>query len=302
MEPHTGGATTPDSAPTLRMTRMLDLEQLEVELFRGFGVERSPMRVFGGVVAAQSLVAAGRTVPAGRLVHSLHAYFLRPGDPSVPIVYRVDPIRDGGSFTTRRVTAQQHGEAIFTLSASFHTPEDGFTHQLPRLDAPSPEDLPVTPGSMDDADELSRRWYSTLPERHPFEFRFDGELPRLATGRGERVAPRQRFWLRSREPLPDDPLLHRCAATYASDMLLLSSSLGLHGTTLDSRDLQFASLDHAVWFHGPFRADEWLYYDQEGTWAGGGRALCRGRMFNRAGALVVSVVQEGLIRQRPRVE
>jgi acyl-CoA thioesterase-2 len=280
------------------MTRMLDLEQLAVDLFRGVSDGPQSMRVFGGEVAAQSLVAAGRTVPADRVVHSLHAYFLRPGDPSVPIVHRVDPVRDGRSFTTRRVTAQQHGEAIFTLSASFHTPEDGFTHQLPRLGAPPPEDLPATPGSIDDGDELGRSWFSDFAERHPFEFRFDGELPRVATGRGERVAPRQRFWLRSREPLPDDPLLHRCAATYASDMLLLSSSLGLHGTTIGSRGLQFASLDHAVWFHGPFRADDWLYYDQEGTWAGGGRALCRGRMFDRAGALVVSVVQEGLIRQR----
>jgi acyl-CoA thioesterase-2 len=150
------------------------------------------------------------------------------------------------------------------------------------------------------ADEWSRRWFSGLAERHPFDLRFDGELPRVAAGRGERVEPRQRFWFRSREPLADEQLVHSCAATYASDMLLLSTSVALHGTMFGSPDVAFASLDHAVWFHGPFRADDWLYYDQESSWAGAGRAVCQGRMFDRAGRLVATVMQEGMVRRRRR--
>jgi len=277
---------------------MLALEQIEVGLYRGRSRVPPSQRVFGGEVAAQSLAAAGATVPEGRGVHSLHAYFLRAGDPSLPIVYWVEPIRDGGSYTTRRVTAQQRGEAIFMLSASFSAPEDGLTHQLPRLDAPDPTDLPGPEEAMASTDGMVRDWFTGIAMRHPFDLRFDGELPRVATARGERVAPHQRFWLRSREPLPDDPLVHACAATYASDMLLLSTSVALHGTMFGVPELRFASLDHAVWFHGPFRADDWLYYDQEGTWAASGRALCQGRMFDRTGRLVVSVVQEGMIRLR----
>ncbi|MCW2717865.1 acyl-CoA thioesterase II [Pseudonocardia sp.] len=283
---------------TMSVAAMMDLEQIEVDLFRGTSQWPPSQRVFGGEVAAQALVAAGRTVPKERMVHFLHAYFLRPGDASVPIVYRVEPIRDGRSYTTRRVTAQQHGEVTFTLSASFHLPEDGFTHQIPQLVAPPPEALPDPDPSMAGGDELTRAWFSGLADRHPFELRFDGELPRVATGRGERVAPRQRFWLRCRETLPDEQLVHSCAATYASDMLLLSTSVALHGTMFGAPDVQFASLDHAVWFHGPFHADEWLYYDQESSWADGGRALCQGRMFDRSGRLVVSVMQEGMIRRR----
>jgi acyl-CoA thioesterase II len=277
---------------------MLDLEQLEVNLFRGRSQWPPSLRVFGGEVAAQSLVAAGRTVPADRAVHSLHAYFLRPGDAGRPIVYDVEPVRDGGSYTTRRVAARQRGEVTFTLSASFSLPEDGFSHQLPRLSAPPPEELPGPEEAMAGADEWSRKWFSGLAERHPFDLRFDGELPRVATGRGERVEPRQRFWFRSREPLADEQLVHSSAATYASDMLLLSTSVALHGTMFGSPDVAFASLDHALWFHGPFRADDWLYYDQESSWAGAGRAVCQGRMFDRTGRLVATVMQEGMVRRR----
>ena len=282
----------------MSLAAMLNLEQLEVGLFRGRSQWPPSLRVFGGEVAAQSLVAAGRTVPEGRRVHSLHAYCLRPGDASASVVYSVERIRDGGSYTTRRVTARQHGEVTFTLSASFSVPEHGFAHQLPRMSARPPEELPTPEEFLGGVDELTRRWFAGLAERHPFDLRFDGELPRVATARGERAEPRQRFWLRSREPLPDDQLVHSCAATYASDMLLLSTSVAAHGTMFGAPGLQFASLDHAVWFHGSFRADDWLYYDQEGTWADGGRALCQGRMFDREGRLVVSVVQEGLVRRR----
>jgi acyl-CoA thioesterase-2 len=278
---------------------VLALDQVEPSVFRGHSRFPATQRVFGGEVAAQSLVAAGRTVPPGREPHSLHGYFVRQGDAAIPIDYRVEPIRDGGSYSTRRVTALQRGEAIFTLSASFAAPEEGLTHQVPQSPAGSPEGLPGPEEAMAGTSGLVRDWFLNLVERHPFELRFDGELPRVATARGERVAPRQRFWLRSREELPAGQMAHSCAATYASDMLLLSTSVALHGTMLGVPELRFASLDHAVWFHGPFRADEWLYYDQEGTTAASGRAMCQGRMFDRAGRLVVSVVQEGMIRLRP---
>jgi acyl-CoA thioesterase-2 len=282
--------------PSLK--EILDLEQIEVRVFRGRTRATRVTRVFGGEVAGQALVAAGRTVPADRRVHSLHAYFLRPGDPGSPILYSVDAIRDGRSFTTRRVVAVQHGEPIFQLSASFQGEEDGLSHQLPRLDARSPEDLPPAEESLANADERSQQWFAHLRSLFPLELRFPQELPRVATVRGERRPPVQQVWVRSAQPLPDDPLLHACAATYASDLFLLASALPPHGVVIDDSGVQMASLDHAVWFHAPFRADDWLFYDQEGTWAGGARALCRGSLFDRAGTLVASVVQEGLVRVR----
>ena len=250
-------------------------------------------------------MAAGRTVSADRAVHSLHAYFLRPGDPGAPILYTVDPIRDGRSFSTRRVVGVQHGEPVFQLSASFHVAEDGVAHQVPRLDSPSPEELPPAEESLRGVDERSRRWFARISEAFPLELRFPEELPRFATVRGERRPPRQRVWVRSAQPLSDDPLVHVCAATYASDLFLLAASLPPHGVVIDDPGVLVASLDHAVWFHAPFRADDWLFYDQEGTWAGNARALCRGSFFDRNGTLVASVVQEGVIRtgaapQRPQ--
>jgi len=280
------------------LAEILDLEQLEVLVFRGRSRRGRGTRVFGGEVAGQALVAAGRTVPADRRVHSLHAYFLRPGDPGAPILYTVDAIRDGRSFTTRRVVAVQHGEAIFHLSASFAAAEDGIAHQRPRLDAPDPEALPGARDALRDADQRSQDWIALISEAFPLELRFPEELPRVATVRGEIGEPHQRVWLRSSQPLPDDPLIHVCAATYASDLLLLSSALPPHGVVLGDPGVQLASLDHAVWFHAPFRADDWLFYDQEGWWAGGARALCRGALFDRHGTLVASVVQEGLVRVR----
>ncbi|HST67952.1 MAG TPA: acyl-CoA thioesterase II [Mycobacteriales bacterium] len=270
------------------LQQILDLEQIEDLVFRGRSREGvTETRVFGGEVAGQALVAAARTVDPGRTVHSLHAYFLRPGDPSRPILYQVDPIRDGRSFTTRRVLGIQRGEAIFTLSASFAVHEDGLHHQVPVLDAAAPEDLPpadTVPGRED--------WFA----RFPIELRFPDGPPGVVPG--ENVPPRQLTWMRSPERLPDDPALHACAATYFSDLLLLSTALRPHQRVLGDPRLQMASLDHAVWFHAPFRADDWLCYQQEGTWAGGARALCRGYLFDRHGTLVATVMQEGLIRLR----
>jgi acyl-CoA thioesterase-2 len=278
------------------LQEILDLEQIEVRVFRGRSRQTDAPRIFGGEVAAQALVAAGRTVSADRSVHSLHAYFLRPGDPGAPILYTVDPIRDGRSFSTRRVVAVQHGEPVFHLSASFHVAEDGVTHQLPPPVAPQPEELPTAEESLRTADERSRTWFARISGAFPLELRFPEEMPRFATVRGERRAPRQRVWVRSAQALSDDPLVHVCAATYASDLFLLAASLPPHGVVIDDPGVLVASLDHAVWFHAPFRADDWLFYDQEGTWAGKARALCRGSFFDRDGRLVASVVQEGLIR------
>jgi acyl-CoA thioesterase-2 len=250
---------------------LLDLETIEVNIFRGRSPDEERQRVFGGQVAGQALVAAGRTVPEDRTVHSLHAYFLRPGDPSVPIVYDVDRIRDGRSFTTRRVVAIQHGRPIFNLSASFHIAEPGVDHQLPMpADVPAPE----TTTSFEWAPAFDLRFVT--PER----------------GRD----PRQRLWFRAAGKLPDDPLLHVCVVAYASDMTLLDPVVNAHGIDWEDPNLQVASLDHAMWFHRPFRADEWLLYDQESPSASGGRGLALGRIFRADGALVVSVVQEGLVR------
>ena len=278
------------------LEQILDLEKLEVWTYRGHSWHPESRRVFGGQVAGQALVAAGRTVPADRRVHSLHAYFLRPGDPGSPLLYTVDPVRDGGSFTTRRVLAIQHGEAVFSLSASFQVAADGIAHQLPELVAPGPEESAPGELMVAEADTSTQAWYAAFRQLFPVEIRFPEELARVATLRGEKRPPRQRVWIRSGQPLPDDPLLHVCAVTYVSDLFLLSSALPPHGLVIGDPSVSVASLDHAVWFHAPFRADEWLFYEQEGTWAGAGRALCRGLLFDRSGVLVASVMQEGRIR------
>jgi acyl-CoA thioesterase-2 len=283
---------------TVSLQEILDLEQIEQLVFRGRSRPTTVTRVFGGEVAGQALVAAGRTVSADRRVHSLHSYFLRPGDPGSPILYTVDAIRDGRSFTTRRVVAVQHGEPVFHLSASFQVQEEGLQHQVPELRAADPESLPTMEESLAGADSRSRDWFDRIRTNFPLELRLPQALPRFATVRGEARPPAQQVWLRSAQALPDDPLVHACAATYASDLFLLATALPPHGVVIDDPAVQMASLDHAVWFHAPFRADEWLFYDQEGTWAGGARALCRGSLFDRSGTLVASVVQEGLVRLR----
>ena len=274
------------------LVALLDLEAIEVNIFRGRSPDDKRQRVFGGQVAGQALVAAGRTVDAGRAVHSLHAYFLRPGDPSVPILYEVDRIRDGRSFTTRRVVAIQHGRAIFNLAASFHGAEEGFDHQLPMPSAPDPDALPTFAERLAPLREQLGEWY-TRPQ--PIDLRLVGEPPGVGHGRRP---PCQQVWFRADGMLPDDGLLHACLVTYASDMTLLDSILLAHGTSWLDPGLMGASLDHAMWFHRPFRADEWLLYDQESASASGARGLGQGRIYRRDGVHAVSVVQEGLFRRR----
>ena len=276
---------------------LLDLEQIEVNIFRGTQPERSLQRVFGGQVAAQALVAAGRTVPPDRPVHSLHAYFLRPGDPSVPIVYEVDRIRDGRGFTTRRVVAVQHGRPIFNLAASFQLPTHGPTHQQEMPDVPGPEGLPSLQDRLREyADELEG-WYDRPRD---IDIRYVGHPPRVMRDRvrsGEDTGTHHSsVWMRAHGTLPDDPLLHVCAVTFASDATLLDSTLMRHGLAYGKDPLMLASLDHAMWFHQPFRADEWFLYDQASPSTGGGRGLAQGSIYTRSGDLVVSVMQEGLIR------
>ena len=277
-----------------RLIDLLDLEQIEVNIFRGRSPEERVQRVFGGQVAGQALVAAGRTVPSDRPVHSLHAYFIRPGDPAVPIVYLVDRVRDGRSFTTRRVSAVQHGETIFTLSASFHHAEPGPEHADPMPDVPPPEAVERN------SDRLARLLGQVPPQvrESPVDLRSIGPMSAEAARDPSQRTTRNLIWLRVDGDLPDDPLLHVCLMTYASDMTLLDSVLLAHGLSwVDGRTIG-ASLDHAMWFYGPFRADQWLLYAQESPVAGGARGLARGHVFTQAGDLVVSVVQEGLIRTR----
>ena len=268
---------------------LLDLEPIEVNIFRGVNPNEDRQRVFGGQVAAQSLMAAGRTVESGR-PHSLHAYFLRPGDPSVPILYEVDRIRDGRSFTTRRVVAIQHGRAIFNLSASFHVDEPGPSHQIPMPEVPDPEELESLVTRLEPYRETLGDWFA---RPHPIDQRHIGELP---FSRKASKEPIQRLWIRADGTLPDDPLLHACIAAYASDMSLFDTMLAPHDVTWDDTDFMGASLDHCMWFHRPFRADEWLLYDMDSPTASGGRGLARGFLFTRQGELVVSMVQEGLMR------
>ena len=280
--------------PLEKLVDLLDLERIEVDIFRGKQPQESFQRVFGGQVAGQALVAAGRTIPAERPVHSLHAYFLRPGDPTVPIVYEVDRIRDGRSFSTRRVVAIQHGKAIFNLAASFQAAETGLEHASPMPVTTPPEDLSRLEDRMQPyADELGG-WYV---RPRPIDVRYVGDPPRVAMDTGTR-RPASQVWMRADGTLPDDPLLHVCAVTFASDMTLLDSTLLNHGLAWGTGDVMGASLDHAMWFHRPFRADEWFLYDQESPWTGASRGLARGSIYTRDGQLAVSVVQEGLLRLR----
>ena len=275
---------------------LLDLEQIEEDIFRGQSRSAVVPRVFGGQVAAQALVAAGRTVPADRHAHSLHAYFLRPGDPGAPIVYQVDRIRDGRSFTTRRVVAVQHGKPIFHLSASFQTDEDGLDHQTPMPAAPDPATLPTSHERLRGYSHLDPMVVERFLEaREAVDLRYVEEPP---YGKfGEPREPHSQVWFRTNGKLDDDPLLHVVLATYVSDMTLLDSVLLAHGRGgWAVGDVVGASLDHAMWFHRPFRADEWLLYDQESPTSHGGRGLGQARIYTQDGQLAISVIQEGLVR------
>ncbi len=277
----------------------LDLETIEVDIFRGRSPQKGWKRVFGGQVIAQALVAASRPVE-GRAPHSLHASFILPGDPLVPIVFEVDRIRDGKSFTTRRVVAIQHGKAIFSLSASFQIDEQGVEHGLPMPAAPDPDTLPDPIDLLRSAGEAAQQRLQAFFDRiRPIEVR-PIDLSRYAPGaRGVPREPRQSLWIRIAGRLPDDPAAHRAALAFLSDMTLLDTALAAHGFSVSDPEFQVASLDHALWFHRPCRADEWLLYVQDSPNSGGSRALTRGLLYSRAGALVASVVQEGLIRRRP---
>jgi len=274
------------------LVALLDLEAIEVNIFRGRSPDENRQRVFGGQVAGQALVAATRTLDEpDRFVHSLHGYFLRPGDPTVPILYEVDRIRDGRSFTTRRVVAIQHGRAIFNLQASFHVHEPGPDHQIPMpAGVPDPESLPDFKTRMAPYKDRMGEWYD---RPRPIDIRYiDGDpfsrqgVPSLG----------QRVWLRADGELPDDPTLHACIVTYASDMTLLDTTVLPFGLSWESQGMQMASLDHGMWFHRPFRADGWLLYDQSPISTGAARGLAGGAIFSADGTLAVTVVQEGLVR------
>jgi acyl-CoA thioesterase-2 len=285
------------SAAIQELLSILDLEPLEVNLFRGRSPQVTWQRVFGGQVVGQALVAACRTVDVEqRPPHSLHAYFLLPGDPKIPIVYNVDRIRDGKSFTTRRVMAIQHGQAIFAMAVSFHCSEGGMAHQLKMPDVPRPEDLPSET-------EIKERILPLMPEsvRRYYERERPIELRPVEYARYlGRVIDDGRFhvWIRATGRLPDEPAVHQCVLAYASDMTLLDSALIPHGRTVFDKTIMAASLDHALWLHRPFRADDWLLYAQDSPNLAGGLGFTRGLIFARDGTLVASVAQEGLLRER----
>ncbi len=277
------------------LLEILDLEQLEHNLYRGRSPQVGWQRVFGGQVIGQALVAATRTVE-GRAAHSLHGYFMREGDPAVPIVYEVDRIRDGKSFATRSVIAIQHGAAIFSMSASFQIDEPGLDHQIEMPKVPPPEELP-TEAELQAAylhvapEGVRRYWQRPRPvEIRPLDLRHFFSR--------EKLPPRQSVWIRATGKLPDDPVAHRAVLAYASDMTLLDTALFAHGRMIFDRGLQAASLDHAMWFHRPFRADDWLLYAEDSPSASGARGFTRGSFFSRDGKLIASVAQEGLIRVR----
>jgi acyl-CoA thioesterase-2 len=275
----------------------LDLERLEVNLFRGLSPQVGWQRVFGGQVIGQALVAASRTVPEGWLAHSLHGYFMRPGDPAVPIIYEVARDRDGRSFVTRRVSAIQHGAPIFTMAASFHRRETGFEHQLPMPRVPDPEDLPGEKEMLArHAERMPANMRRYFSRERPIELRPTRPMHYLEPEAG--LAPLQNVWIRATAPLPDDRALHQCVLAYASDMTILDTALVAHRRSFFDADLMLASLDHALWFHRDFRADEWLLYAQDSPSASGALGFTRGLIFTRDGRLVASVTQEGLIRLR----
>jgi len=280
------------------LVELLDLETLDVDLFRGRQPETDRQRVFGGQVAAQALLAGVRTAADDLHVHSLHSYFLRPGDTSVPIIYDVERLRDGRSFSTRRVVARQHGHAIFFMTASLQRAEEGLDHQDVMPDVPGPE------AGLDFAEIARRRGHASesfAREWSALEVRYLGNS---VTGGASALSDdpsrpaRAQLWIRVNGRLSDDPRVHLATFTYASDMTLLGAALVPHDITIGDPRLQPASLDHAIWFHRPFRADEWWLYDQGSPSASGARGLALARVFTQDGSLVATVAQEGLIRVR----
>ncbi len=282
----------PKSAEEL--VELLDLETIDTNLFRGIQPDTMLQRVFGGQVAAQSLVAGARTVEPPLSAHSLHSYFLRPGDTTVPIVYDVERMRDGRSFSTRRVVARQHGRSIYFMTISFQRPEDGFDHQDRMPTVPPPEDsLSVGEVVRRRSPERAEQW---LTEWAALELRAIGDSRPGGELSSEDRPAQSRLWIKVGGRLDDVELTHKAAFTYASDLTLLGSALVPHDLLVTSPQVQSASLDHTIWFHRPFRADEWLLYDQTSPSASGARGLALGRVFTQDGRLVATVAQEGLIR------
>jgi len=277
------------------LIQLLDLEEIDVNLFKGVSPNEGWQRVYGGQVIGQALMAASRTVPdPNRVAHSLHGYFLRPGDTTCPIIYQVDQIRDGRSFTTRRVKAIQKGQAIFSMSVSFHVIEVGLTHQISSPEAPGPESC-VSEETLLDA------YIAAVPEAEdavtrrarPIELRFANPVDELAP---KPMPPEQIVWIRAVDVMPEDPRLHQALMAYASDMTLIDTSYRPHAINWRQDNFQVASLDHAMWFHRPFRADAWLLYHQDSPFSGGARGFSRGTFYDADGQLVASCAQEGLIR------
>ncbi|MDQ0456672.1 acyl-CoA thioesterase II [Rhizobium paknamense] len=288
------------SSPAMdQLIATLDLEVLEVNLFRGTSPQVGWQRVFGGQVIAQALVAAQRTVEGERYVHSLHAYFMRPGDPAVPIVYQVERIRDGASFATRRVLAIQHGKAIFSMSASFQDEEEGFDHQVEMPKVAAPEDLmgekEFRELFLGQAPESVRKYWG---RERPVEFRPTSLVHYLSR---EKLKPEANIWVRMTGAVPDDRRIQAAMLAYLSDMTLLDTSLYAHGMSIFDQTLQVASLDHAMWFHRPCRMDDWMLYTQDSPSASGARGMTRGSIYSRSGELIASVAQEGLIRKKANV-
>ena len=278
---------------------LLDLEQIEVNMFRGVSPTEGWQRVYGGQVIGQALVAASRTVEdQSRVAHSLHGYFLRPGDTTIPIVYSVDRIRDGNSFNTRRVVAIQRGKAIFSMSASFQVMEEGLHHQVDMPEIGAPESCPSQ-------EELRERYADDIPEEFrtaslnrpsPIEMRFHEPINDFNP---EPMPPWQHVWIRAIDTMPDDIRLNQCLLAYASDMTLMDNGIRPNGIGWMQENFQTASLDHSMWFHEPFKADDWLLYQQDSPWSGGARGFNRGSFFTRDGRLIASAAQEGLMRLHP---
>lgn len=281
------------------LVSLLSLERLEQHLFRGQSQDLGWGRVFGGQVLGQALSAASQTVPVERKVHSLHSYFLRPGAVDRPIIYEVDPIRDGRSFTTRRVVAIQGGRAIFNLSASFQGDEPGFEHAEPMPQAAGPEGILNETQLLERAARRNPALASFAARRRPIEIR---PLNPVNPFKPTPQSPRQQLWYRASGSLPDDPRLHRFLLAYASDFQFMVTAMRPHAVSWVSPDMQVASLDHAMYFHRDFRMDDWLLYDIESPWAGGARGLAQGRFFDQQGNLVATTFQEGLIRERTRAQ
>lgn len=288
-----------ESPPT---RQILTLEERGEDVFRGHAYSAAP-RIYGGQALGQSVLAASMTVDRDRPVHSLHGSFIHPGRTDEPVDYHVERTRDGNSFSTRVVHAKQLGRTIYVANASFHKREEGLGHQTQVVTAATePEQLPRLEAGLGDEVGSELDWLRKLRSNIGVEFRFPEEYPRLANRRGETRPPRQRAWIRADESLGDDPRVHAAGFAYCSDLFLLSAVLPPTGRHLETPGLQLASLNHTIWFHSPFRADEWQLYEQEGLWMGGGRGLSRGSLFDRNGALLATTAQEGLLRFHPPQE